>query len=53
MLANIFTNVKIVNKFLNQNKATVVSIAVTEVLLVHQSSKTKNVANGQKKSHIR
>ncbi len=48
MLANIFTNVKIANKFLNQNKATVVCIAVTEALPVHQFNKTKNVANGQK-----
>jgi hypothetical protein len=47
-LANIFTNVKIVSKFLSQNKATAVYIAVMEVLLAHQFSETKNVANGQK-----
>ena len=35
MLANISTNVKNANKFLNQNKATVVFIVVTEVSLVH------------------
>ncbi len=48
MLANIFMNVKNANKFLNQNKATAVYIAVMEALLVHQFSKIKNVANGQK-----
>ena len=48
MLANISTNVKNANKFLNQNKETVVFIVVTEVFLVHLFSKTKNVANGQK-----
>ncbi len=48
MLANIFTNVKSANKLLNQSKATVVFIAVTEMFLVHPSNKTKNVANGQK-----
>ena len=47
-LANIFTNVKNANKFLNQNKATAVYIAVMEVFLVRQFSKTKNIANGQK-----
>ena len=36
------------NKFLNQNKETVVFIVVTEVFLVHQFSRTKNVADGQK-----
>ena len=45
MLANIFTNVKIANKFLNQNMATVVFIVATEVLPVHQFNKTKNVVN--------
>jgi hypothetical protein len=40
--------VKNANKFLNQNKATAVYIAVTEVLLVRQFSKTKNVADGLK-----
>ena len=44
MLANISTNVKSANKFLNQNKETVVFIAVTEMFLVHPFSKTKNVA---------
>ena len=53
MLANISTNVKNANKFLNQNKATVVFIVVTEVFLVHPFSKTKNVANGQKKRAIK
>ena len=48
MLANISTNVKSANKFLNQNKETVVFIVVTEVFLVHQFSRTKNVADGQK-----
>jgi hypothetical protein len=48
MLANISTNVKNANKFLNQNKATVVFIVVTEVLLVHQFSRTKNVADERK-----
>lgn len=43
-LVNIFTNVKNANKYLNQNKATAVCIVVTEMLLVHQSNKTKNVA---------
>ena len=33
---------------LNQNKATAVFIVVTEVLLVHQFSRTKNVADRQK-----
>jgi hypothetical protein len=37
--------VKNANKFLNQNKATVVFIVATEVLLVHQFSRTKNVAD--------
>jgi hypothetical protein len=37
--------VRIVNKFLNQNKATAVYIAVTEQLLVRQFNKTTNVAN--------
>ena len=52
MLANISTNVKNANKFLNQNKATVVFIVVTEVFLVHLFSKTKNVANGQKTKKV-
>lgn len=46
MLVSIFTNVKNANKFLNQNKATAVYIAVMEVLFVHQFSKIKNVAEG-------
>jgi len=45
MLANIFTNVKIANKFLNQNMATVVFIVAMEMLPVHQFNKTKNVVN--------
>jgi len=48
MLANIFTNVKNANKFLNQNKATAVYFAVTEVLLVRQFSKKKIVADALK-----
>ncbi|SDM46807.1 hypothetical protein SAMN04488084_10747 [Pedobacter antarcticus] len=52
MLANISTNVKSANKFLNQNKETVVFIAVTEMFLVHPFSKTKNVANGQKTKKV-
>ena len=48
MLANIFTNVKSANMFLNQSNATVVFIVVMEMFLVHLFSKTKNVANGYK-----
>jgi hypothetical protein len=48
MLANIFTNVKNANKFLNQNKATAVFIAVMVVWLVHQFNRTKNVADRRK-----
>lgn len=46
MLVSIFTNVKNANKFLNQNKATAVYIAVMEELFVHQFSKTIKVAEG-------
>jgi hypothetical protein len=38
-------NVKIANKYLNQNQETVAYIAVMEVFLVPQFSKTKHVAN--------
>jgi hypothetical protein len=40
--------VKNANKFLNQNKATAVYFAVTEVLLVRQFSKTKIVVDALK-----
>ena len=47
-LVNIFTNVNNENKFLNQKKATVLFIEVTEELLELQFSRTTNVDNSQK-----
>ncbi len=43
MPANIFMNVKNVNKFLNPDLATVAFIAVMVVLLVRQFNKTKKL----------
>jgi hypothetical protein len=53
MPANIFMNVKNVNKFLNPDSATVAFIAVMVVLLVRQFNKTKNVADSLKTKKLR